>query len=68
LGAVRRYGQLISAVCEEPEGGMLISRISAERGEKPDMLVEKLLRPYHDAFEPLLLGSDASGNHPRTTS
>jgi len=49
------FRQLISAVCEEPEGGMLISRISAERGEKLDMLVEKLLRPYHDAFEPLLL-------------
>jgi len=47
--------QLISSVCEEPEGGMLISRISAEKGEKLDMLVEKLLRPYHDAFEPLLL-------------
>ena len=34
---------------------MLISRISAEKGEKLDMLVEKLVRPYHDAFEPLLL-------------
>jgi TetR/AcrR family transcriptional regulator len=49
------FRQLISAVCEEPESGMLISRISAERGEKLDMLVEKLVRPYHDAFEPLLL-------------
>jgi len=33
---------------------MLISRISAVKGEKLDMLVEKLVRPYHDAFEPLL--------------
>ena len=48
------FRQLINAVCGEPERGMLISRISAERGEKLDMLVEKLLRPYHDAFEPLL--------------
>jgi TetR/AcrR family transcriptional regulator len=48
------FRQLISAVCGEPESGMLISRISAERGEKLDMLVEKLVRPYHDAFEPLL--------------
>jgi AcrR family transcriptional regulator len=48
------FRQLISVVCEEPEGGMLLSRISAERGEKLDMMVEKLLRPYHDAFEPLL--------------
>ena len=46
---------LIAGVCGEPESGMLISRISAEKGEKLDMLVEKLLRPYHDAFEPLLL-------------
>jgi TetR/AcrR family transcriptional regulator len=49
------FRQLISAVCEEPEGGALLARISAERGEKLDMMVEKLLRPYHDAFEPLLL-------------
>jgi AcrR family transcriptional regulator len=49
------FRQLISSVCEQPEAGMLISRISAERGAKLDLLVEKLLRPYHDAFEPLLL-------------
>jgi TetR/AcrR family transcriptional regulator len=49
------FRQLIAAVCGEPESGMLISRISAERGEKLDLLVEKLIRPYHDAFEPLLL-------------
>jgi len=48
------FRQLIAAVCGEPESGMLISRISAERGEKLDLLVEKLIRPYHDAFEPLL--------------
>jgi AcrR family transcriptional regulator len=48
------FRQLISAVCEEPESGMLISRISAERGEKLDLLVEKLVRPYYDAFAPLL--------------
>jgi TetR/AcrR family transcriptional regulator len=49
------FRQLISAVCGEPESGMLISRISAEKGDKLDTLVEKLVRPYHDAFEPLLL-------------
>src|SRR5258708_32895042 len=48
------FRQLISAVCKEPESGMLISRISAEKGAKLDLLVEKLVRPYHDAFEPLL--------------
>jgi AcrR family transcriptional regulator len=45
---------LIAGVSGEPESGMLISRISAEKGEKLNMLVEKLLRPYHDVFEPLL--------------
>jgi TetR/AcrR family transcriptional regulator len=49
------FRQLIAGVCGEPESGMLISRISAEKGKKLDMLVEKLIRPYHDAFEPLLL-------------
>jgi TetR/AcrR family transcriptional regulator len=49
------FRQLISGVCGEPESGMLISRISAEKGKKLDLLVEKLVRPYHDAFEPLLL-------------
>ena len=48
------FRQLISAVCQEPESGMLIARISSERGEKLDLLVEKLVRPYRDAFEPLL--------------
>src|SRR5260370_41082909 len=28
------FRQLISAVCEEPEGAVLISRIGADRGEK----------------------------------
>ena len=48
------FRQLISAVCQEPESGMLIARISSERGKKLDLLVEKLIRPYRDAFEPLL--------------
>lgn len=47
--------QLISATCEEPEFGMFLSRIGAEKGEKIDHLVKKLLRPYRDAFQPLLV-------------
>jgi AcrR family transcriptional regulator len=47
--------QLVSATCEEPELGMFISRLGAEKGEKLDFLIEKLLRPYHDAFRHLLL-------------
>jgi TetR/AcrR family transcriptional regulator len=55
------FRQLISAVCGEPESGMLLSRISTEKGEKLDLLVEKLVRPYHDAFEPLLLDAMRDG-------
>jgi TetR/AcrR family transcriptional regulator len=55
------FRQLISAVCGEPESGFLLSRISAERGKKVDMLIEKLVRPYHDAFRPLLLEAIGEG-------
>lgn len=45
---------LAAAVCGEPDCGLLLSRIISERGEVFDLLVEKLLRPLHDAFCPLL--------------
>ncbi len=44
----------IEVLCNEPNGGMLLARVNADRGEKLDSVVEKLLRPYRDAFEPLL--------------
>jgi hypothetical protein len=47
--------KLVFAICDEPELGMFISRLGAEKGEKLDFVIEKLLRPYHDAFRPLLL-------------
>lgn len=46
--------QLIAAACEDPEVGMFVSRIGAERGKKLDLLIAKLVLPYHDAFLPLL--------------
>lgn len=46
---------LVSATCEEPEVGMFLSSIGAEKGERLNLLVKKLLRPYHDAFQPLLV-------------
>ena len=45
---------LVATVCGEPDCGLLLSRIASERGEAFDVLVEKLLRPFHDAFYPLL--------------
>ncbi len=46
--------RFVEVLCNEPEGGMLLARVSADRGEKLDSVVEKLLRPYRDAFELLL--------------
>jgi AcrR family transcriptional regulator len=45
---------LVAAVCGEPDCGMLLSRIASERGEAFDLLVDKLLRPIHQTFYPLL--------------
>lgn len=53
--------QMVAATFGNPECGMLLSRISSERGEKLDRLVEKLLRPYHDALRPLLAEAAQAG-------
>jgi TetR/AcrR family transcriptional regulator len=45
---------MVASVCEEPDLGMFFSRMNAERGGKLDLLIEKMIRPYHDAFLPLL--------------
>ena len=47
--------QIVSAVCEEPEFGMFLSRAGAEKNERLNLIVKKLLRPHHDAFRPILL-------------
>lgn len=46
--------RFVDVLCNEPEAGMFLARVSADRGERLDSLVEKLLRPYRDAFELLL--------------
>lgn len=47
--------QTVSANAEEPEFGMFLSRVGAEKGEKLNLITQKLLRPYHDAFRPFLI-------------
>jgi AcrR family transcriptional regulator len=49
------FRQMVAATFGDPECGMLIARISSERGDKLDMLVEKLLRPSYNALYPLLV-------------
>ena len=51
----KAFRLLIAANFSEPDCGLLLSRISSERGRHLDLLVEKLLRPYHDALCPLLV-------------
>jgi len=49
------FRQMVAVTFGEPECGMLIARISSERGERLDLLVGKLLRPTYDALYPLLV-------------
>jgi TetR/AcrR family transcriptional regulator len=57
----RAMRQLVKLMIGLPEWGMFISRIAAESGERLDFLVQKLLRPSHDAFIPLLEEAMAAG-------
>ncbi|HGO6126572.1 TPA: TetR/AcrR family transcriptional regulator [Burkholderia cepacia] len=41
-------------VFENPDVGMFFSTATTEHGERLNVLVERLLRPYRDAFVPLL--------------
>jgi AcrR family transcriptional regulator len=47
------FRQLVIMIIGEPECGMLIARISSERGDKLKVLTDKLLRPTRDALHPL---------------
>ncbi|RJG07888.1 TetR/AcrR family transcriptional regulator [Noviherbaspirillum cavernae] len=45
---------LVRESCQEPEWGMFFSRAATEQGERLEVLMQRLVRPYHDAFLPLL--------------
>uniref|UniRef100_UPI0039EF1783 TetR/AcrR family transcriptional regulator n=1 Tax=Bordetella sputigena TaxID=1416810 RepID=UPI0039EF1783 len=50
----RALGLLIDQVFLDPDIGVFFSTAATERGERLDLLIDRLVRPYHDAFLPLL--------------
>lgn len=59
------FRQLVTICCEEPELGMFMGRIDAESGTRLELAVARLLRPYHDAFKPLLVEAMKEGVIPK---
>jgi AcrR family transcriptional regulator len=51
----------IDRVFSEPDIGMFLSTTATEQGERLDVLVERLLRPFHDAFFALLADAIDAG-------
>ncbi|WP_158935504.1 TetR/AcrR family transcriptional regulator [Burkholderia sp. S171] len=51
----------IDKVFSEPDVGMFFSTTATEQGERLDVLMDRLLRPYHDVFVPLLADAIDSG-------
>jgi TetR/AcrR family transcriptional regulator len=57
----RALGFFIDKVFSEPDVGLFFSTTATEQGERLDVLMERLLRPYHDVFVPLLVDAIDSG-------
>ncbi|KLU21030.1 TetR family transcriptional regulator [Caballeronia mineralivorans PML1(12)] len=57
----RALAIFIDKVFSEPDIGMFFSTAATEQGERLDVLVERLLRPYHDAFVVLLADAMDAG-------
>ncbi|WCM18296.1 hypothetical protein NDK50_12540 [Paraburkholderia bryophila] len=45
---------LIDQVLMTPDVGMFFSTAAMETGERLDVLIERVVRPFHDVFVPLL--------------
>lgn len=51
----------IDRVFSEPDIGLFFSTAATERGDRLSILIERLVRPYHDVFVPLLVDAMKSG-------
>ncbi|WP_144140323.1 TetR/AcrR family transcriptional regulator [Paraburkholderia sp. BCC1884] len=69
LGPRARVESAISAFIDQvfsnPDVGMFFSTAATETGERLDVLIERLVRPFHDAFVPLLADAIDAGALPR---
>lgn len=52
---------LIDCIFESPDIGMFFSTATTEQGNRLDVLVERMTRPYRDAFIPLLIDAIEAG-------
>jgi len=56
---------LIDQVFTTPDVGMFFSTAATETGERLDVLIDRIVRPYHDAFVPLLVDAIDAGEVPQ---
>lgn len=57
----RALAILVDRVFDEPDIGLFFSTAATEKGARLDILVERLVRPYHDVLTPLLVSAMTSG-------
>jgi len=60
----RALAIFIDKVFSDPDIGIFLSTAATEQGERLDVLIERLLRPYHEVFVPLLADAINSGELP----
>jgi TetR/AcrR family transcriptional regulator len=51
----------IDEVFDDPDVGIFFSTAATEEGERSNVLIERLVRPYHDALVPLLADAARQG-------
>jgi AcrR family transcriptional regulator len=56
---------LIDQVFLTPDVGMFFSTAATETGERLDVLIERVVRPFHDVFVPLLVDAINAGEVPQ---